>query len=138
MKLHETQFGARKNTASSRRHALHLAVNARPPRSPAAWDSHAEELSPLGLSNAPAKFGPLLTETPEGATADETPGENHLLTSRDVADLLHVPVSWVYGHTRQRCPDRIPGFRLGKYWRFYEADVHAWIQRQRAGMWGNA
>src|SRR5216684_80075 len=54
-----------------------------------------------------------------------------LLSVHDVADLLQVPVSWVYGHTRDRCPDRIPGFRLGKYWRFDETDVLAWIQRRR-------
>jgi hypothetical protein len=32
-----------------------------------------------------------------------------LLTIRDVAELLRVPVSWVYGHTRRRSIDRIPG-----------------------------
>src|SRR5579864_1687059 len=43
------------------------------------------------------------------------------------------PFSWVYGKTRRRSFDRIPGFRLGKYWRFREADVLAWIERQRVG-----
>ncbi|MBZ5703014.1 MAG: helix-turn-helix domain-containing protein [Acidobacteriia bacterium] len=52
--------------------------------------------------------------------------------------MLQVPVSWVYGRTRQRCIERIPGFRLGKYWRFNEADVLAWIQRQRLGIRENA
>jgi excisionase family DNA binding protein len=56
-----------------------------------------------------------------------------LLTVEEVADLLNVPVSWVYERTRRRVSDRIPGFRLGKYWRFREADVLAWIERQRAG-----
>jgi excisionase family DNA binding protein len=41
-----------------------------------------------------------------------------LLTVEEVAELLKVPVSWVYEHTRKRGLDRIPGFRLGKYWRF--------------------
>jgi len=61
-----------------------------------------------------------------------------LLSVHDVADLLQVPASWVYGHTRDRCPDRIPGFRLGKYWRFDEADVLAWIQRRRLEMRRNS
>jgi excisionase family DNA binding protein len=52
-----------------------------------------------------------------------------LLTIEEVADLLNVPVSWVYGKTRRRSVDRIPGFRLGKYWRFREADVLTWIER---------
>jgi len=56
-----------------------------------------------------------------------------LLTVEEVAELLNVPASWVYERTRQRSKDRIPGFRLGKYWRFREADVLAWIDRQRAG-----
>jgi excisionase family DNA binding protein len=59
--------------------------------------------------------------------------EHSLLTVEEVADLLKVPVSWVYERTRRRGVDRIPGFRLGKYWRFREADVLAWINRQRVG-----
>jgi excisionase family DNA binding protein len=56
-----------------------------------------------------------------------------LLTVREVAELLQVPVSWVYDRTRSRGINRIPGFRLGKYWRFYESEVIAWIDRQRSG-----
>lgn len=61
-----------------------------------------------------------------------------LLTVEEVAEMLRVPPSWVYGRTRRRAPDRIPGFRLGKYWRFREADVRAWINRQRVGDRTNA
>lgn len=56
-----------------------------------------------------------------------------LLTVEEVAELLKVPVSWVYERTRQRGLNRLPGFRLGKYWRFREAEVFAWLERQRAG-----
>ncbi len=55
-----------------------------------------------------------------------------LLTVGEVADLLQVAPSWVYGRTRRRAVDRIPGFRLGRYWRFGEADVLAWLERQKA------
>jgi excisionase family DNA binding protein len=61
-----------------------------------------------------------------------------LFTIEDVAELLKVPVSWVYGHTRSRSADRIPGFRLGKYWRFRETDVIAWLERKRSGGRTNA
>lgn len=61
-----------------------------------------------------------------------------LLTLDEVAELLRVPASWVYGRTRRRSSDRIPGFRLGKYWRFREADLLAWLERQRAGSKPNA
>jgi len=54
-----------------------------------------------------------------------------LLTIEDVAILLSVPVSWVYEKTRRRSANRIPGFRLGKYWRFRETDVLEWVERQR-------
>jgi excisionase family DNA binding protein len=59
--------------------------------------------------------------------------EHSLLTVVEVAELLKVPVSWVYERTRKRGIERIPGFRLGKYWRFHETDVLAWIERQRVG-----
>jgi excisionase family DNA binding protein len=56
-----------------------------------------------------------------------------LLTVEEVAALLKVPPSWVYERTRKRGVARIPGFRLGKYWRFREADVVAWLESQRSG-----
>lgn len=55
--------------------------------------------------------------------------ERVLLTVEEVAALLKVPPSWVYDRTRLRTKERIPGFRLGKYWRFREADVIAWLER---------
>jgi excisionase family DNA binding protein len=56
---------------------------------------------------------------------------NELLTIKEVAALLRVPVSWVYDRTRKRSLDRLPGIRLGKYWRFREAEVLAWVESQR-------
>lgn len=61
-----------------------------------------------------------------------------LLTVGDVAGILRVPISWVYQRTRSRTKNRIPGFRLGKYWRFRESDVLAWIERQKCGPTANA
>ena len=55
-----------------------------------------------------------------------------LLTVEEVAALLKVPPSWVYDRTRLRTKERIPGFRLGKYWRFRETDVLAWLEKQRS------
>jgi excisionase family DNA binding protein len=57
---------------------------------------------------------------------------DRLLTVEQVADRLQVPPSWIYGRTRSRAADRIPGFRLGKYWRFREADVMNWLETQRS------
>ncbi len=64
---------------------------------------------------------------------ERVPDARALLTVEEVAELLRVPLSWVYERTRKRSVDRIPGFRLGKYWRSREADVLAWLDRQRSG-----
>ena len=66
-------------------------------------------------------------------SGSETRIRGELLTVEEVADMLKVPPSWVYERTRRRGVDRIPGFRLGKYWRFRETDVLAWLERQRVG-----
>ena len=57
--------------------------------------------------------------------------ESHLLTVHEVATMLHVPVSWVYGRMRKRSVERLPGYRLGKYWRFRQDEVLAWVESQR-------
>lgn len=76
-------------------------------------------------------------QTPTGQP-QQYAGHAGLLTIDGVAEMLSVPVSWVYERTRRRSADRIPGFRLGKYWRFREADILAWIERQRVGASPNA
>jgi excisionase family DNA binding protein len=54
-----------------------------------------------------------------------------LLTIEDVAKLLRVPVSWVYDRLRRSAANRLPGFKLGKYWRFRKAEVLAWLDGGR-------
>ena len=60
------------------------------------------------------------------------PVQSELLTVRQVAELLQVPVSWVYGRMRKRSLERLPGYRLGKYWRFDKEEVLAWLAEQCA------
>jgi excisionase family DNA binding protein len=67
-----------------------------------------------------------------------SPSRSELLTVKEVAELLKVPVSWVYERTRQRGLNRLRGFRLGKYWRFLEEEVFAWLEQQRVGGHANA
>ena len=134
MKTIRHQFGTRENTASSRLHASRLAVNPslnairveedRPPvQQPGAWESP----STTGIENA--------THAPSqsAATGGERSAESRLLTVREIAELLQVPVSWVYGRMRKRTTERLPGFRLGKYWRFSEREVLVWVESQRGG-----
>jgi excisionase family DNA binding protein len=54
-----------------------------------------------------------------------------LLTVQQVAELLQVPVSWVYGRLRKRSLEKLPGYRLGKYWRFEREEIWAWLAQQR-------
>jgi excisionase family DNA binding protein len=59
---------------------------------------------------------------------------NELLTPDELCERLKMPRSWVYEKTRKRSSQRLPGFKLGKYWRFREEDVLAWLERQRRGI----
>jgi excisionase family DNA binding protein len=62
-----------------------------------------------------------------------TQSQCELMTVQQVAELLQVPVSWVYGRLRKRSLERLPGYRLGKYWRFDKEEVLAWLAQQREG-----
>jgi excisionase family DNA binding protein len=53
-----------------------------------------------------------------------------LLNAVEVADLLAVPVSWVREHTRSGA---IPHITLGRYKRYREDDVLAWVDQLAAG-----
>jgi excisionase family DNA binding protein len=80
----------------------------------------------------------MTTATKLAMTSPVPDGRSVLLTVEEVAELLKVPVSWVYDRTRSRGVNRIPGFRLGKYWRFQESEVLGWLERQRSGGRANA
>ncbi len=134
MKFRPTQLGVREYTASTRQHAPRLVESHSQPQSNGASGIPSGDESSPHMPGANSLFEPSVAEATNAATGGEKTESAQLLSVHDVAELLQVPVSWVYGHTRNRCPDRIPGFRLGKYWRFDEADVLAWIQRRRVEM----
>ena len=48
-----------------------------------------------------------------------------LLTADEVAEMLNVPVSWVRETTRSGA---MPVVELGRYRRYREADVLAWLE----------
>jgi len=56
---------------------------------------------------------------------------DELLTVGEIARLLRVPDSWIYERTRRRGVARMPHFKLGKYLRFSEQEVWAWLERTR-------
>ncbi len=51
------------------------------------------------------------------------------MTAAEVAELLGVPVSWVYEQSRR---GRIPTVTLGRYRRYRREAIEAWVQRLEA------
>ena len=69
---------------------------------------------------------------PEHSPGDARPDPDRILTVQEVAEMLRVPVSWVYEHIRRNACDRLPHFKLGKYVRFRASAITAWLA-QRSG-----
>jgi len=130
MKPRTAQPGARKNPDSPRVHGLRLSANSSSTSDTQTRDSQAGGSFPPVLSTSEE-----MNLSPEyaanGTTEGETRREGQLLTVQEVANLLRVPVSWVYGHTRKRSRERIPGYRVGKYWRFSAVEVMSWLREAR-------
>jgi excisionase family DNA binding protein len=55
---------------------------------------------------------------------------DHLLTAKEVADILALPESWVREATRA---GRLPYLALGRYRRYERAAIEAWLAEQRGG-----
>lgn len=95
----------------------------------------SEDPASSGRHGSPIEVVPVSNRLDQAADAAATVGrerlKEHLLTVREVAALLRVPVSWVYARMRKRAPERIPAYRLGKYWRFSEGEILAWMKRHR-------
>ena len=65
------------------------------------------------------------------ATGGEKQHDPHLLNVQEVGALLQVPTSWVYERTRRLGDEQLPHLKLGKYLRFEESAVVAFVRRQR-------
>lgn len=129
MKLRPTQFGVRENSASLRQHASRLSVSSslsQKQRVSVASVKDEKGAPPTRLVvEAHDRFR---GETQHDATGEEERGDNQLLTVRDVAELLQVPVSWVYKHAGPRCPNPLPFIKLGKYLRFRSTDIMTFLR----------
>ena len=131
MQSRTTQFGTRKNPAPlQRQHGSRLAADVS-----CTLDAQTRELQAGGstprISSASERSNLGEEDRAHGTTVETEREQDQLLTIHEVAGLLHVPVSWVYGRMRKRSQERLPAYRLGKYWRFREAEVLAWIESQR-------
>lgn len=127
------QFGMRENPASDRRHDSRFSESS-------ISNSNCIGRNTSQTSTQAPRIDPLPSDTNlsdhaahhSAATGGGKANESRLLTVSEVAELLQVTVSWVYGRTRNRSQERLPGYRLGKYWRFREDEIHAWVKRQCA------
>ena len=127
----QAQFGARKNPApSSRQHGLCLAADTNSENG-SVNDTLKSQESPIINSPTKELQAPLHAAPLHAATAGSTGCEFRFLTVNEVAQLLQVPISWIYTRTRQRTLNRLPGYRLGKYWRFRQEEVLTWVESQR-------
>ena len=131
----ELQFGLRKSPDSPRVHGLRVALSG---SSDAEQNEpqQGEETPPGSAARMHKTFELPLSNAPTGATGERRGDAGRLLTVEEVAALLHVPVSWVYGRMRKRSLERLPAYRLGKYWRFREDEIHNWVRSQREGLRG--
>ena len=55
----------------------------------------------------------------------------HLLTPEGAVEILRVKLSWLYKDTRRRSQDRIPFIKIGRYLRFREQDLAAYIESRK-------
>lgn len=129
------QFGMRENPASDRRHGSRPALGTLP------HSNYGEPEESAQPTLTPSDGLPVANSlnsadaANDAATGGRT-SENRLLTVQEVAHFLQVPVSWVYGRMRKRSCERLPAYRLGKYWRFREDEVHKWVKRHCGGSGG--
>ena len=55
-----------------------------------------------------------------------------LITVDELAEILKVPKSWVYGKTRETGLGFIPRVRVGKYLRFEWDAVQRWLDKKQS------
>ena len=70
----------------------------------------------------------LYTSPPQSSEREFSDG---LVGAAEIAQLLQVPISWVYERTRRRGVERMPHFNLGKYLRFSKEEVLEWLHKSR-------
>jgi excisionase family DNA binding protein len=55
------------------------------------------------------------------------------MTIEELAHLLKVPKGWIYARTRERSPNTLPFYKVGKYLRFRLGEVQGWLDQQHRG-----
>jgi len=55
--------------------------------------------------------------------------DSEFLTAEEVAEYLRLPLSTVYKLAQDK---RLPGFKVGKHWRFRREAIQEWIKQQES------
>ena len=53
--------------------------------------------------------------------------DSEFLTAEEVAEYLRLPLSTVYKLVQDK---RLPGFKVGKHWRFRTETIQNWVKEQ--------
>ena len=53
--------------------------------------------------------------------------DSEFLTAEEVAEYLRLPLSTVYKLVQDK---RLPGFKVGKHWRFRAESIQNWVKEQ--------
>ena len=53
--------------------------------------------------------------------------DTEFLTVEEVAEYLRLPLSTVYKLAQD---NKLPGFKVGKHWRFKKSSIDGWIEQQ--------
>jgi excisionase family DNA binding protein len=88
-------------------------------------DSHSRQFPPQRNQNAPENDDN--GTSPNGEHLLVLPAAQVLLTAEEVAEILRVPRSWIYGHLGQ-----LPTVRLGRYVRFKRSEIELFLEQQKA------
>ncbi len=84
-----------------------------------------EDLTDSPIAALESWFRGLIREELQANHGQNGHQEDRLLTAKELADRLNVPLSWVYEQSRQ---GNIPTHRLGRYIRF---DIHEVLASQK-------
>jgi excisionase family DNA binding protein len=57
--------------------------------------------------------------------------DSEFLTAEEVAEYLRLPLSTVYKLVQDK---RLPGFKVGKHWRFRREAFNEWIKQQERSL----
>lgn len=60
-------------------------------------------------------------------------GTARFYTVQEVARLLSVPASWVYSHLSEHSEPRLPHHKIGRYVRFSQREINAWVAANHCG-----